>query len=441
MEKRQVVLLGSGITSLSTAYYLKKSGIEDFTILERLGEHGGLCRSITKNGFCFDYTGHVLWRMDGETRKFYEEVLGSNLVWVDRKAAVFTHGRFVPYPFQAHLKYLPDEVAYECLLGFLNRGQHLRGTDFESWSLSMFGRGIHENFMVPFNEKLFGVPMREMTHTWCSDVPVPTIEQILKGTILGEKMVMKGNAKFGYPKVGGMQALVDELLKRVGKDKIMTGRTVTKVDVEKKIVTHRDWSGNEHEIQYEQLVSTIPFRKLLKITTPQDGKLREYAFQLKSNSVACVMLGFEKKMTDLHWLYVPERDFSFYRIGFPSNLVDSVAPYNCSSVTAEITLREGMDTSYNDLIKSTLTGLRALGLWNETNKVQVEHVELIAPAYVIYNLVREQKVPQLLAGYKQMGVHSVGRYGGWAYSSVSENISEARITARAISGQARQSVC
>lgn len=428
MDKHEVVIIGSGIAGLSSAFYLDKQGVHDYLLLERYSEPGGLCRSIQKNGFTFDMTGHVLWRMDPETRMFYDEILQDNLTWVDRKASVYTHGGYVPYPFQSHLKYLPEQVAYECLLGFLQRDRWLKGTDFESWSLSMFGEGIHRHFMVPFNEKLFGVPMKEMTSDWVQDIPVPVLDQILRGTILGEVSVQKGNAKFGYPKVGGMQSLVDATIARIDSSKIMTGRKVVSIDFEAKTVTHADWSGNLNTVQYEKLISTMPFNTFLTCVKYQDDSLKQYASLLRANAVACVMIGFEKPLTDYHWIYTPEKKYPFYRMGFPNNLVDSVAPPGCGSVTAEITIPKDMSMDTNDIIKSTLFGLKDMGLWKgeHENPVLVEHVEWVSPAYAIYDEARKQ-VPKLISMLNELNVQCVGRYGSWEYQSISDGVAQARV--------------
>lgn len=433
MDKHKIVIAGGGITALATAYYLRKAGFEDFVILERNLEPGGLCRSVVKNGFTFDYTGHVLWRMDGDTRKFYEDLLGGNLTWTDRKAAIATKGVQVPYPFQAHLKNLPPQVAYECLSGFLGREKYLKGVDMESWSLAMFGDGIHSHFMKPFNEKLFGVPMREMTADWCQDVPVPSLDQVVRGAVLGETFQMKGNAKFAYPKVGGMQALVDALLDYVGRHKVMTGRNVSKIDVERRVVSHLDMAGNVNEVQYENLVSTIPMTRLLKVVVPQDGHLRDFADNLRANNVACVMLGFEKPVTDLHWLYTPDREVPFYRLTFPSNVSQNTAPFDCGSAMAEITIPPDMNAGVNDFVRSTLEGMRHLGLWagERENPVMAMQVEYIAPAYVLFDLAR-RNVPKIVEGFNTMGVYPAGRFGKWDYTSVSDNVADGRLIAREI---------
>ena len=56
----KTLILGGGITGLSVAYHLEQKGHTDYLVLEKENEPGGLCRSIYKNGFTFDYAGHLL---------------------------------------------------------------------------------------------------------------------------------------------------------------------------------------------------------------------------------------------------------------------------------------------------------------------------------------------------------------------------------------------
>ena len=51
------IILGAGATGLSLGCALKKKGIEDFLILEKENEAGGLCRSTEVDGSPFDIGG------------------------------------------------------------------------------------------------------------------------------------------------------------------------------------------------------------------------------------------------------------------------------------------------------------------------------------------------------------------------------------------------
>ena len=109
------VILGAGLAGLSTAYHLGG----DYTLLEQASEPGGLARSRTRDGFTFDVTGHWLHLSDPEVQRLVQSLLGDDLVTVARRAQVYTHGRYLPYPFQTNLRPLPDAVRAECLEGFL----------------------------------------------------------------------------------------------------------------------------------------------------------------------------------------------------------------------------------------------------------------------------------------------------------------------------------
>ena len=45
------LILGAGITGLSTAYHLETLGITDYLLLEKDAAPGGLCKSEHRQGF------------------------------------------------------------------------------------------------------------------------------------------------------------------------------------------------------------------------------------------------------------------------------------------------------------------------------------------------------------------------------------------------------
>ena len=49
---KKILIIGAGITGLSTAYFQKKKS----TILEIEKEPGGYCKTIKKDGFIWDYS-------------------------------------------------------------------------------------------------------------------------------------------------------------------------------------------------------------------------------------------------------------------------------------------------------------------------------------------------------------------------------------------------
>ena len=54
------LILGGGMTGLSTAYALEQQGWHDYVVLESKNQAGGLCASTQQNGYRFDFGGHLL---------------------------------------------------------------------------------------------------------------------------------------------------------------------------------------------------------------------------------------------------------------------------------------------------------------------------------------------------------------------------------------------
>jgi protoporphyrinogen oxidase len=132
------VVMGGGLTGLVAAERLSAAGIEA-AVFEREPEAGGACRSIERDGFTFDHTGHLLHCARPETEGYLHE-LG---VWDEhavhqRRAAVVVGGRQTPYPIQIHTAALAPEVRRDCLLGFIRawaRNERAGGepADFSTW--------------------------------------------------------------------------------------------------------------------------------------------------------------------------------------------------------------------------------------------------------------------------------------------------------------------
>ncbi|MFN7967188.1 MAG: hypothetical protein U0V87_16010 [Acidobacteriota bacterium] len=79
---------------------------------------------------------------------------------------------------------------------------------FGDWARQVFGDGIAEEFMIPYNTKLFLCDPNEITSEWVAwAVPRPSVEQVVKGALGIPNTGMGYNPRFLYPKAGGIGAL------------------------------------------------------------------------------------------------------------------------------------------------------------------------------------------------------------------------------------------
>src|SRR6266850_6858882 len=115
MSHVRTLILGGGMSGLSCAYHLK----ENYLLVEKSDEPGGLSRSIKQDGFVFDHTGHLLHLRNPYTLKLIPELLGDNLVLNERRAWIYSSKTYTRYPYQANLYGLPKNVIKECLTSLI----------------------------------------------------------------------------------------------------------------------------------------------------------------------------------------------------------------------------------------------------------------------------------------------------------------------------------
>ena len=77
------------------------------------------------------------------------------------------------------------------------------------------------------------------------------------------------------------------------------------------------------------------------------------------------------------------------------------------------------------LREGVLAGLKREGIIT-TQKLVAEHSVVMNPAYVHITQRSNAALAELKTQLAKSGVHSIGRYGGWTYCSIEDNIVEAR---------------
>ena len=92
-----VVILGGGLTGISTAVHLRAP----FVLFEREERLGGHARTDAREGYRFDKTGHWLHLRDPEVKRLVDELLPGQMVSIARKARIFSHGVLTSYPYHA----------------------------------------------------------------------------------------------------------------------------------------------------------------------------------------------------------------------------------------------------------------------------------------------------------------------------------------------------
>jgi protoporphyrinogen oxidase len=434
-----ILIVGAGLAGLSAAYHL--SGVP-YCLYEREQEVGGLCRSYKKDGFTFDYTGHLLHFRQTEIKDLVERLLFGKLQKHARQSFIYSHRTYTEYPFQVNTFGLPPEVVRECLTGFIatltnqQAGPPPKDRSFKQWILDNLGEGMAKHFMVPFNEKLWQVSLDELTSDWVSWlVPKPELKDVINGALGIKDKAFGYNPSFLYPVSGGIKILPESFVP--GIDGIIHGAELVEVDSKRRRAVFRDHKQDKTRVErYESLVSTIPIPELVCRCIDFPAPLKDAAAALRWVSVYNINLGIGREhVSDRHWIYFPEVEYPFYRAGFPMNFSPSLGRPGCSSMYVEMSHKPTEHQSAEQLIDRVRAGLELAGILCPDDELVVSDVKDLPYAYVYFDHHRAQAMPAILAELESRGIYSIGRYGRWEHTSMEDAIGQGKQVAERLRAQ------
>ena len=429
-----IVILGGGLAGLATAAHL---GDVPHVVLEGEARPGGLCRSRQVGDFVFDYTGHLLHLRDPRILALAEEMWPGAFEVIERRAFIRTRGVTLPFPFQANLHGLPKEVVASCILGAAEAARNEVPSDptvsFHDWSLAVLGRGISDAFMFPYNTKLFRRDPAEMTADWVSwAVPRPNLAEVVRGALGIRNEGLGYNSTFRYPHRGGIEIVPDAFARKLSTLRLEA--RVRAVDLDARRVT----LASGETIGWDRLVVTIPLPAFLSMSRGGGIDGPRLAGRLDWSVVGCLNLGFDRAGIGggAHWIYFPDADAPFYRVGFPHAMSSTVAPAGTSSAYVEFGLRRGEEADPRHLEAEALAALRREGFLEDADRVIARDFVRIDPGYVLFDRARQDVLREIEAPLAARGIRLIGRYGAWTYSYMERAMIDGIETAEALRGEA-----
>ena len=421
-----VAILGAGLTGMSAAFHARASGLP-FRIFEKLPHAGGHVITREDQGFRFDLTGHLLHLRDPQMRALVSQWLGDDTVEVHRRSMIWSNGVYTRYPFQANTFGLPPDVAYECVMGFLDarsRTWDKEPENFEDFCLQRFGSGFSKHFMVPYNARLWGVHPREITAAWCSRfVPIPRLEDVIAGSVGLNDRELGYNTSFLYPRLG-----IGELSKGMARSlpEVEYERAPTSIHAARRELRFPDGAI----VPYDTLISTAPLDTLCSLIDDVPDSVRQAASKLRCNALWYLDAALDVPAgKPFHWVYVPEDRYPFYRIGCYSHFSSALAPEGKSCLYIELADRSKPDLAV--IGPRVAEALVEMGWISNPNQIAFLRARCIEHAYVIFDHNYFACVEVVQGWLRQNRILSAGRYGGWNYSSMEDALLFGRDAAHA----------
>ena len=244
-----------------------------------------------------------------------------------------------------------------------------------------------ENYMIPYNSKIFGKELNELGTYWLEKLPNVSFEETLLSCVnkkaYGEE---PGHAQFFYPKKYGYgeiwRRMADEL-----KGHLIYETEVSQIDFDKKIVT---FSSNE-KIEAEFIIVTVPWTEIECIGMPDALNRKRLELKYSSVNIKYVPKNIDTKA---QWIYYPDENLSYHRILVRSNFA-----------------------------------VGASGYWTETNSNRDRQVDdgtfKNVYAYPLNTIDKPVIMKELLEWSASRNVFGLGRWGEWQHYNSDTTVEKA----------------
>ena len=401
-----IAIIGAGIAGIQAACQLRQAGVA-FCVLEAGPALGGLARTGLHQQWKYDYGVKALYSRDSAVMD-YLRALPVEYVEHERQAAVHhvsagsPGGIDITYPFENGIGELPlaDKVA--CVLGYLEASTAQQPfANFREWIVNRLGRGIAEQFMLPYNQKSWDCPLDEISLGLVANKihPAP-LEEIIR-IALGEKITGRQyQAHFIYPREG-LNALTAAMAAPV-RDQIQTGFRVAAIQAQSE--GYEIVSTDGARVACQAIISTLPLPRLGRLLAPGEWPQPDWRY----NSTRFLIVGLNQApANDLHWQFFADPRFPFYRLTYMHNFSDRFPP----CLVAEATDR-GQPLRPAEFV-AALETIGVKSAW-----VTATWEERLAFTYPIPTLRSDAEKPGVIAAFEARHIYPLGRAGAWSYSNV-----------------------
>ncbi len=433
-------ILGAGLAGLSAGYTLAKGG-RSVHLLEKEEYVGGLAASFEKDGYTFDLGPHRFHTRNQRVHDQVVELLGENIHWRDRLSRIFMLGKFFNYPLNATniVTSLPPWLLFRSFVDYFavrirNRIHPIPDDCFQNWILKRFGKTLYRLFFGTYTEKAWGIPCTQISADWASQrITLLNLMDTVKKTLFRPKNVPRTLvSKFFYPLDGGIGTIGERYAEEIlaaGANGVDTGVDVKRVRWEGNRILSVDVTqdGEERSIEVNHLISTVPVTTMIDLFDPAPPEeVLQSRRSLRYKAIVFVFLALDReKVTDDHWIYLPEQHLKVHRISEFKNFSERCAPPGKTLVAAEITCNH--DDHVWNMGKDELTDLAAgdletIGLLKK-DEVVASFIHRERYSYPLYDLTYREHVKACLDWQKRFeNFEATGRQGLFQYGNMDHSL-------------------
>ena len=330
--KVNTVIIGGGISGLSTANFLSKK-TSDFLILEASDIVGGTINSSKLDGYILENGPNTVLDNNKAIQELLsdlnitEELIYPNLKKISNRY-ILLNDRLEKIPLTIFEFLLTPILSIYSKIKMFSEilvPRHINDTDVESFIKRRFGKEFHDNLIVPFLTGIYADTTSKMS-TKNTLKKMWELEQKHGSIIVGLIKEKNKNSKAKIFTIDGGLSKITELLSKKFINQLMLN---TKVSSIVKLNESYKITLNEGEdIFCNKIISTIPSYSLKDIVF--DDKLKNVLSKVNYNPIDVFHFGFDRDALDIKidgfgLLTKPQDKKSFLGVLFSSNIFEHVS--------------------------------------------------------------------------------------------------------------------
>jgi protoporphyrinogen oxidase len=432
-QSADFVVLGGGVAGLTIAREIARAG-RSVVVVERGATVGGLARTFRRDGFSFDLGGHRFHSNNPDVVNWLKELMGGDLLQVDRRSRIHLRGRFIDYPIrltQATRAFGAAPAVRGALsyLGALTTNHRQDAVTFEDWVTRRFGRVLYEIYFKPYTEKVWGIRCDELSADWAAQrISVPSLARTLRDAVFPPRNPAPTAVRqFYYPRLGYgtiPDRLADSIVAQ--RQEVLTSTSLAALhfrdgDAE---VAVADDAGAARTIRCGQVISTVPLDALLRSLAHEPGIAGVAAeTRLTYRGLVLIFLGIARPQVSPDcWTYFPSSAILFGRSHEPKNWSAAMTPAPAvTSLALEVFSSPGepaWESADAALVDRAVSDLERVG-WVRRAEVTHSWVLRVPHAYPVHDLGYAQRVARLRAALgRHPRLRLLGRTGAFSYMNV-----------------------
>jgi len=431
---KDVFIVGAGPSGMACAYTLAKAG-QSSLVIERENTPGGLCRTLNFHGYLFDIGGHRFLTKSDEINKLWHEVVGDDLLLVNRLSRIYYRKKYFNYPLSL-LNTIwnlgPVESAL-CFASYL-RGKYLKPADdstFEGWIINRFGKRLFDIFFKTYTEKVWAVAPKDISADWATQrIRGLSLKVAVKKALLGgrKEAAKTLTTKFLYPKTGPgefYQRLKESAAGRGAQ--FMFNKAVASIRHQNQKITAVEIQNSQYgmaqALPADYLFSSMPLPVLImSMEPPPPSEVIKAAQRLRSRSLLVVNIVLDRRRVfPDQWIYVHSPEVRLGRIQNYKNWSSAmVIDQRKTSLGLEYFCNEGDDLwemNDVDLIDYAVNELERIGI--ASRRYLINGFVVRCPnVYPVYSLDYRDNVAIIRNYLGQFSnLQTIGRMGLFRYDN------------------------